>query len=77
MNFVVIVYIVNWLSSMGCSTSHYSEGKLLRALYLHYKKQHNSSVVGGDETSDGLSYVGGYSALENYGNSVFSKAKKN
>jgi hypothetical protein len=57
---------------MGNGYSHQKEW--LKKLYEHYRKHHvNSSgkAVGGDEK-----IVGGYSALQQYGDSIFSKAKE-
>ena len=58
---------------MGIGYSH--ESQLLHKLYNHYKKRHNIPIVGGSE-NDPRNVVGGYSALEDYGNSVYSKAKE-
>lgn len=53
---------------MGGSQSH--EQNLLQAYYNHMKKQ-SGAVVGGSDA-----VLGGYSALQDYGNSVYSKAKE-
>ena len=55
---------------MGSMQSH--EEQLLQRLYQHYKEMHGIQVKGGDDSQ----VVGGYSALQDYGNSVFSKAKE-
>ena len=54
------------------------------ALYRYYKNHtakyggssDEMSIAGGSEIAGGLVYTGGYSSLEHYGNSVFSKAKE-
>lgn len=53
---------------MGNFSSH--ENDLWKSYLRHFRSQHSYTVVGGSEV------LGGYSALEEYGNSVYSKAKE-
>jgi len=56
---------------MGGSQSH--EQSLLEAYYTHMKKNNPHLIVKGGSEKEVL---GGYSALEEYGNSVYSKSKE-
>ncbi len=55
----------------GVGSSQHADKQLLSALYNHYKKKYGSKIVGGNDI-----IVGGYSALAEYGESVYSKAKE-